>query len=158
MNLRKSLSIIAGFCAFLWFMLCAFGVSCIANADGYKPVSPPLARSLSGEQIDAIVKDAPSDANLSLPGWYARQTAAFRSVGTNALAHAATPVLQAVIADSRKNIPELEGLTDVEVATLYIAQMQKPVEELQKLAPTNSMEYLIGAGMRVDIAAQKEAR
>ena len=134
------------------------GVPVAVFADDYKPVHPPLARSLTSEQVDMVVQNAPRDANVSLPGWYAKQTPLFRSVGTNALAHAAVPALEAVIEDSRKNIPELEGLTDIQVAQLYLAQMAKPVEELQRLAPTNSMEYLIGAGMRQDLLKAKEAK
>lgn len=122
-----------------------------AMAQGYKPTPPRLARSLSDAQIDKVVADAPHDAQVGLPGWYAKQAQEYRPIATNQLAQAAVPALGAVIADSRKNIPELAGMSDVEVATLYLAQMTKPVEELQALAPTNSMEYLIGAGMRADL-------
>ena len=118
---------------------------------GYKATPPPLARSLTGAQIDQVVQEAPRDATVGVPGWYAHQTVEYRELGTNELARAAVPVLGAVIQDSRKNIPELKGLTDVEVAALYIKQMTKSTEELQALAPTNSLEYLIGAGMRQDL-------
>ena len=128
----------------------------IALADGYQATQSPLARSLTAEQIDRVVDAAPADTTVGLPGWYAKQAPAFRDIGTNSLAKAAVPALGLVIEDTRANIPETAGMTDVEIAALYLKQMQKPYNELAKLAPTNSLEYLIGAGMRADIQAAKE--
>ena len=136
------------------FLLCA----CTVFADGYVATPPKLARSLTDSQIDEAVKEAPAGSNVGVPEWYAKQVPEYREMGTNTFAQAAVPVLSAVIADSRKNILELEGLTDEQVATLYLAQMMKPVDVLQAIAPTNSMEYLIGAGMRQDLAKQKGSK
>ena len=141
-------------CAFALALTAAVAVS---FADGYKTTPQPLARSLTPSQIDKAIECAPADANVGVPQWYAAQVPAFRDLATNKLAIAAVPVLGEVIADSRKNIPELAGLSDVQVAALYLQQMQKPVEELQRIAPTNSLEYLIGAGMRADIQAAAKA-
>ena len=57
-----------------------------------------------------------------------------------------------MIADSRENIPELAGLSDAEVALLYLLQMRKSADDLRAIAPSNTLEYLIGAGMRQDLS------
>ncbi len=56
-----------------------------------------------------------------------------------------------VITDTRSNITDTAGLSDAEIAGLYLQQMQKPVEPLLEAAPTNTIEYVIGAGMREDL-------
>ncbi len=129
--------------------------ACVALADY---VAPPqkLARTPSYERTQEIISRAPSSAMVQIPAQYARITAAERAVATNHIATAAVGFLPAIIADTRANIPEVAELTDIEIAELYIAQMQKPAEELQALAPTNSIEYLIGAGIRQDILKRKE--
>lgn len=132
------------------------GSAALAVAGGYIATPPPLARSLTADQIDKAVAEAPADTNVGVPAWYAAKTAAYRELATNELAKAAVPALGAVIKDSRANIPELAGLSDVQVAALYLRQMSKPVEQLQALCPTNNaLEYLIGAGMRADIRAMQ---
>lgn len=89
-----------------------------------------------------VIARAPAGSRVTVPVEHVRITAEQLSLATN---------LAAVVADSRKNIPELAQLSDLEVAMLYLAQMLKTSDSLEKIAPTNSLEYLIGAGMRVDI-------
>ena len=59
--------------------------------------------------------------------------------------------LTAVISDTRRNIPETAALPDSQVALLYLSQMQKSSSELEPIAGTNTLEHLIGAGMRMDL-------
>lgn len=61
-----------------------------------------------------------------------------------------------VIADTRKNIPETAGLEDKVVAFLYLSQMKKDATTLSALSPTNTLEYLIGTGMREDLKKGNE--
>ena len=61
-----------------------------------------------------------------------------------------------VIADTRKNIPETAGLEDKAVAFLYLSQMKKDATTLSALSPTNTLEYLIGTGMREDLKKGNE--
>ena len=56
-----------------------------------------------------------------------------------------------VISDTRTNIVETAELSDVDIAHLYLRQTQKTSRELEAIAPTNSLEYLIGAGIRADL-------
>lgn len=93
-----------------------------------------------------IIKRAPAGSRVTVPVEHVRITAEQLSLATN---------LAVVVADSRKNIPELSQLSDFEIAMLYLAQMIKTSDSLEKIAPTNSLEYLIGAGMRVDILKQR---
>ena len=60
--------------------------------------------------------------------------------------------LAAVLADTRSHIPEAARLSDLELAALYLAQMTKDASTLAAAAPSNTIEYLIGAGIRADIA------
>ncbi len=124
-------------------------------ADGpyVRPDYPQQAHQLTPEQIDRVVDAAPADAAVTVPAAYAKQLESRRRVGTNVLARAALDYLGPVIADSRANIPELAGLTDAEVALLYLLQMRKSADDLKSLAPSNTLEYLIGAGMRQDLGA-----
>lgn len=64
--------------------------------------------------------------------------------------------LAEVIADTRKNIPETAGLEDKAVAFLYLSQMKKDATTLSALSPTNTLEYLIGTGMREDLNKENE--
>ncbi len=64
---------------------------------------------------------------------------------------AAMQGLSAVIADTRASIPETSGMNDSEIAGLYLKQMSKNAGSLLEAAGTNSLEYIIGAGMRQDI-------
>lgn len=64
--------------------------------------------------------------------------------------------LASVIADTRASIPETAALSDVEVAGLYLAQMRKPADRLATAARTNTLEYLVGAGMRIDLGSIPE--
>ena len=126
--------------------------SAIAVADGYiRPDYPPTAHQLTPEQIDRVVDAAPVSALVTVPASYAKQLPDRRRVGTNSLARAALDRLQPVIEDSRRNIPELAGLSDVDVAILYLLQMRKTESELRPYVPTNTLEYYIGAGMRLDL-------
>lgn len=63
--------------------------------------------------------------------------------------------IKSVVADTKSNIVEASALSDVEVAGLYAAQMKKPVDALLSVAPTNTVEFIIGAGMRQDIGGGK---
>ena len=60
--------------------------------------------------------------------------------------------LNATIADTRTNIAETAELTDEQIAGLYLRQMKRDVTPLVGRVPTNTVEYLVGAGMRIDIA------
>ncbi len=62
--------------------------------------------------------------------------------------------LAAVVADTRSNMVEVASLSDAEVAGLYIAQMRKAADELLTTAKTNTIEHIIGAGMRQDLRGE----
>lgn len=59
--------------------------------------------------------------------------------------------IKSVAADTRANIPETATMSDAEVAGLYLQQTKKSADALAAIAPTNTLEYLIGAGMRQDL-------
>lgn len=59
--------------------------------------------------------------------------------------------LSLVVADTRTNMPETVSLSDAEIAGLYIAQMPKEASDLLPTAKTNTIEHIIGAGMRQDL-------
>lgn len=61
-----------------------------------------------------------------------------------------------VIRDTRANISETAGLSDIDIAALYLQQTRKTAPALEAIAPTNRLDYLIGAGMRHDINERKE--
>ena len=142
---------------FEWIVLLAMafvaGFLALASAEEtyIRPDLPPLVHCLTTEQIDKVVDDAPVAAAVTVPASYAKQLPERRRVGTNSLARAALDRLQPVIEDSRRNIPELKGLSDVDVAILYLLQMRKTEAELRPYVPTNTLEYYIGAGMRLDL-------
>lgn len=62
--------------------------------------------------------------------------------------------LSLVVADTRTNMPEATSLSDVEIAGLYITQMNKSVAELLPIARSNTVEHVIGAGMRQDLRGE----
>ena len=62
--------------------------------------------------------------------------------------------LSLVVADTRTNMPEAASLSDVEIAGLYTTQMNKSVVELLPIARSNTVEHVIGAGMRQDLRGE----
>lgn len=56
-----------------------------------------------------------------------------------------------VIADTRQHIPETANLEDSQVAFLYLSQMKKNAERLLVNTATNTLEFLIGTGIREDL-------
>lgn len=142
---------------FEWLVLIAMALvagflSVASSEEAYvRPDLPQLVHQLTPEQIDRVVDAAPVSAMVTVPASYAKQLPERRRVGTNSLARAALDRLQPVIEDSRRNIPELAGLSDVEVAILYLLQMRKAEPDLRPYVPTNTLEYYIGAGMRLDL-------
>ena len=62
--------------------------------------------------------------------------------------------LAAVVEDTRTNIVEVADLPDATIAGLYIAQMGKRAADVADGAHTNTIEKLIGAGMRQDIRGE----
>ena len=96
-------------------------------------------------QVAAVIDSAPAGATVSAPA------ALLRPSATNAVDAAIVAALRAAIADTRTNIAETAGLTDLQIAALYLAQLNRDASPLAALAPTNTIEYLIGAGMRLDL-------
>lgn len=133
-------------------------VSFMAIADYEIPAAaqPPLVRSLNNAQLAKVIESAPKTAIISVPASYLKLTAEQKALATNDLAKAIEP-LNAIIADTRKNIPEVADMTDMEIAFLYLAQMVKSADVLLQYAPTNTLEYLIGTGMRIDIIKARTA-
>lgn len=109
----------------------------------------PLARGLTEEQLNAVIAKAPTNSTITLP---ANLLATKKADIT---ANIILGELKKIIADTRTNIKECEKLSDIEIATLYIKQMQKKTTDIN--ATTNSIEYIIGAGMREDIQAAEAA-
>lgn len=66
--------------------------------------------------------------------------------------------LAAVIADTRQNIARTTDMSDSQIALLYLSQMSKNADELAAIAPTNTVEFLIGAGMRQDVEKLNEVK
>lgn len=64
--------------------------------------------------------------------------------------------LQAVVSDTRSNITEVAGLSDSEIATLYLQQMRKSTTPLLELSPVDTVEYVIGAGIRQDLTTPQK--
>lgn len=112
----------------------------------YTPPMQRLARALDPAQVAAVIDSAPAGATISAPA------ALLRPSATNAVDAAIVAALRAAIADTRTNIAETAGLTDLQIAALYLAQLKRDASPLAALAPTNTIEYLIGAGMRLDLA------
>lgn len=64
--------------------------------------------------------------------------------------------IKAVVDDTRANIPEAAALNDAQIAGLYLQQAKKSADDLKAIAPTNTLEYLIGAGMRQDLINEEK--
>ena len=135
-------------------LLAAVAVVMAALADYTPPTDPPVRgyMDLTPSQVKAVLDKAPDTAVVAAPVRLLRQTGA----QTNLLAAAILATMADKIAESKRLVPGAENLTDLEVAELYAAQMTKSVELLIAAAPTNTIEYLIGAGMAIDIA-EKDA-
>ena len=124
----------------------AAAVACLAvRGEGYTPPPQALARAIRPDQVAAIIDEAPPSAVVSAPA------ALLKPVGTNAVDAAIVAALRAAIADTRTNIAQTAGLTDLQIAALYLAQLTRDVTPLVGNVPTNTVEYLIGAGMRLDL-------
>lgn len=117
-----------------------------ASFAAYVPPAPTLARAITPAEAAALIAAAPPGATVSAPAAVLKPAT---TTPDNATALAA---LAAVIADTRANIPETATLTDLQVAALYLAQMQRDVSAYIGRVPTNTVEYLIGAGVRQSIA------
>lgn len=117
---------------------------------------PPLVRGLNNAQLAKVIDKAPEAAIVTVPASFLKLTAEQKALATNDLAKAIEP-LNAIIEDTRKNIPEVASLSDMEIAFLYLAQMAKSADILLQYSPTNSLEYLIGTGMRMDILKARTA-
>ena len=117
---------------------------------------PPLVRSLNNAQLAKVIDKAPEAAIVTVPASFLKLTAEQKALATNDLAKAIEP-LNAIIEDTRKNIPEVASLSDMDIAFLYLAQMVKSADILLQYSPTNSLEYLIGTGMRMDILKARTA-
>lgn len=126
-------------------VLLALAAAAIAGAQ-YAPPQQLLARALDPAQVAAVIDSAPAGATISAPA------ALLRPSATNAVDAAIVAALRAAIADTRTNIAETAGLSDLQIAALYLAQMHRDVTPLVGRVPTNTVEYLIGAGMRIDLA------
>lgn len=109
----------------------------------------PLARGLTEEQLNAVIAKAPTNSTITLPANL------LVSKKADITANIILGELKKIIADTRTNIKECKNLSDIEIATLYIKQMQKSTTEIN--ATTNSIEYIIGAGMRDDIQVAEAA-
>ncbi|MBQ3810848.1 MAG: hypothetical protein II839_08545 [Kiritimatiellae bacterium] len=123
-------------------ILLVFAAAALAD---YTPPPQRLARALDPAQVAALLDSAPAGATVSAPA------ALLRPSATNAVDAAIVAALRAAIADTRTNIAETAGLTDLQIAALYLAQMHRDVTPLVGRVPTNTVEYLIGAGMRLDL-------
>lgn len=127
-------------CIFVAFALCA--CACFGDYVITKP--QPLARSLTDEQLDVVLTKTPANANVTLPAHLVASKKA------DIQANAMLKQLQAIIEDTRTNIIECAEMSDVEIALLYLQQMQKRANEIN-IGNTNTIERIIGAGMRDDI-------
>ena len=126
-------------CITLYFGLCeVFGEYVITKPQ-------PLARSLTEAQLDVVLNKTPANASVTLP---AHLVATKKS---DIQANAMLEQLQAIIADTRTNIVECAKMSDVEIALLYLQQMQKKATDIN-VGSTNTIERIIGAGMREDIS------
>ena len=116
----------------------------------YVITSPqPLARSLSEKQLDAVLSKTPATASVTLPAHLL--VAKKQEISHNLMLQQ----FQQIIADTRSNIVECATMSDIEIAALYINQMTKSTDQIT--APTNTLEYIIGAGMRADLKEAKNA-
>lgn len=122
--------------------MCGCAYVCFGDYVITKP--QPLARSLTDEQLDVVLTKTPANANVTLPAHLVASKKA------DIQANAMLEQLQAIIADTRTNIIECAELSDVEIALLYLQQMTKKANEIN-IGGTNTIEKIIGAGMRDDI-------
>ena len=120
---------------------------CVVLGDYVITKPQPLARSLTEAQLEAVITKAPTNATVTLPANL------FQLKRNEVADNAILTEFKAIMADTRKSIPECANMSDLEIAILYIQQMQKQTSEIT--APTNTIEYLIGAGMREDIKEVK---
>ena len=133
----------------LWFeisciLINVFLWGCICFGDYVITKPQPLARSLTDKQLDVVISKAPQSASVTLPAHLVA------SKKNDIQANAMLEQLQAIIADTRTNIVECAEMSDVEIALLYLQQMQKRANEIN-VGSTNTIERIIGAGMRDDI-------
>ena len=121
---------------------------CVALGDYIITKPQPLARSLTEAQLEAVVDKVPANASVTLPAHLVASKKA--DIQTNVMLEE----FKAIIADTRKNIPECKNMSDFEIAALYIQQMTKKATDI-KVGTTNTIERIIGAGMREDIKQEK---
>lgn len=138
----------------LWFecigILVAFFLGVYVCFGAYVITNPqPLARGLTDEQLGVVLDKTPSAKAVTLPAHLVA------SRKNDIQGNAMLEQLQAVIADTRTNIVECAEMSDVEIAILYLKQMQKKASEIGANS-TNTIEKIIGAGMREDIQEQGE--
>lgn len=123
--------------------MCGCAYVCFGDYVITKP--QPLARGLTEAQLDAVLTKAPQTASVTLPAHLVASKKA--DIQANAILER----LQAVIADTRTNIIECAKMSDAEIALLYLQQMQKRANEIN-VGNTNTIERIIGAGIREDIS------
>lgn len=135
------------------FLVLGLGlINSLAQAEGYVVPDPPsLVHQPTSEQTDRIIDRAPADAVIALPANYAKQLPERRRIATNDLAIAAVNTLPAIFAWTRETIPPARTMTNRQIAELCLAQMAKPIDDLLPACRTNTIIYLIGAGMSQDL-------
>lgn len=139
----------------LWFecigILVAFFFGVCVVFGAYVIQTPqPLARGLTEAQLEAVLDKAPTAKAVTLPAHLVAKRK--DDVQSNLMLEQ----LSAVIADTRTNIVECAEMSDVEIAILYLKQMQKQANKIENASATNTIEKIIGAGMREDIQEQGE--
>lgn len=117
---------------------------CVVLGDYVITKPQPLARSLTEAQLDAVLAKTPRTANVTLPAHLVASKKA--DIQSNAMLEQ----LQAIIADTRTNIVECAKMSDVEIAILYLQQMQKKATDINA-GSTNTIERIIGDGIRADL-------
>lgn len=118
----------------------------------YEPPPQQVARTITPEQARMAIAAAPANATVSAPAWLLRASGSASGNTNNTEQLEMLQVIARFLAEARASIPESSGLSDLEIASLYIAQTKKDAAILAQAAPSNTVEYLIGAGMRQDIA------
>lgn len=121
-------------------------------AQGYEPHRQTVLFELTSDEMKSVITSTADTATVSAPAWLLKE-----AVATNELYASMMTVLNGIVEDSKKNIPELENLDTQTIAMLYIAQMTKDADLLRKYAPSNTLEYLVGAGIRMDLVASTNA-
>lgn len=133
----KNKKILMSVFAYLLFLSISVGAYVIQKPQ-------PLARGLTEKQLGVVLDKAPTAASVTLPAHL------LATKKEDVQANLMLEQLSAVIADTRTNIVECANMSDVEIAILYLQQMQKKANEIGASA-TNTIEKIIGAGMREDI-------